>query len=814
MGNSHSEKKPEAGSPLLRSPYQDSSHTHVTGESEFIDDRPRMGNELEVQLILSPVPHGRIDSLPSDEELKKIPGVSHVFRAKDFPHLMWGTIFQDQPLLADTVVRFAGEPLLILAGPDRALLQAAVAPILKRIKITPLPSIQSIAEARAQNSFIADGKSLKRGDAEAALKTAPFRKTGKVVLKGADHFYLESQASITYPLEDGQLEVHSSSQHPTEVQHVVAHSLGLPSSDVTSIMKRMGGGFGGKESQAAHFAALGAIVAWKSKQPARLVLTKDEDMISTGKRNPFEIEFDVGFTAKGEILGLKAELYSDGGAYADLSTSILERALLHCDNAYYIPNIHVTGRVCRTHHHPHTAFRGFGGPKGVALIESVIEEIAHTLKIDSLSVRKINLYAPGKEITHYGQQVENNVLPELVEKLEQTSQYRKRRKEILEKNRNTLEDPLQDEILGLSLTPVKFGISFTTRFLNQANATVLIHRDGTFQITTGATEMGQGVHSRIRALVADTFGVSTERIRVMPTRTDKNPNTSPTAASSGTDLNGAAAVIAAEKIRGRLEQMAVFLLKISREKWPSKVAPLNTADEIVITDQRPKEEVIFQDEWVFLKSAPENRISFSALVNETYLSRVSLSDTGYFKTPNLDFNKVTGQGRAFLYYTQGAAVTEVSLSRVTGEVKVLRTDILMDLGKPILEDLDRGQITGAFVQGMGWMTTENLFYSRDGLLLSHSPSTYKIPSIQDTPRDFRVDLFPNEGNTVNVARTKAVGEPPLLLSLSVWTAIQDALCSLPEFSAGTYPRLPVPATQEIILRAMSGLAPVEWTRLP
>lgn len=791
-------------------------HTHVTGESEFIDDRPLQKGELFIEVIYSPIAHGKISELPSKEELKKLPGVFDAFNGHDFYHNVWGTIYQDQPLLATDIVQFAGEPILLLVGEDPITLRKSAKSV--KIKITPLPALLSIDAARNANSFIADEKELKRGECDHHLKSAPFQKSGTVILAGADHFYLESQASVAYPGENDEIEIHSSSQHPTEVQHVISHALGLPSHTVTSIVKRMGGGFGGKESQSSHFAAFSALVAHQTKRPARLILTKDDDMIMTGKRNPFQIDFKVGFNREGKILALKANLFSDGGAYADLSTSILERALLHCDNAYYIPHIHVKGRVCKTHTHPHTAFRGFGGPKGVAMIESIIEEIAHTLKKDALEIRKINLYNKNKieeNTTHYGQIFENNILAELIDTLESSSDYQIRRAEILKSNLKNIKEFQKTKsphltLRGLSLTPVKFGISFTTRFLNQASALLLIHRDGSLQVTTGATEMGQGVHARIQKLLSDDLGIDISDIRISSTRTDKNPNTSPTAASSGTDLNGAAALNASKKIKQRLTQMALFLFSKSKEQYPSKTAPLNTQNEIQIhpyveiTKEHPDyhhyQDIHFENGFVFSKSNPLHKIAFKDLINETYLSRVSLIETGFYKIPNLDFNKVTGKGNAFLYFTEGAAVTETSIQLLTGEAKVCRTDILMDVGKPVLEELDIGQITGAYVQGMGWMTTENLFY-KNGFLQSHSPSTYKIPSIQDTPRIFNVACFKNEENHANIVKTKAVGEPPLLLALSVWTSLSNALCSLTEYE-NQYPRLPVPATQEVLLKSM------------
>ncbi|MBU6376452.1 MAG: molybdopterin-dependent oxidoreductase [Bdellovibrionales bacterium] len=804
----------------------DSAHTHVTGESEFIDDRPRAANELDVDLVYSPHARARIKKIRTEAALK-VPGVVGIFTAKDIHHNLWGTIFQDQPLLADQEVFYVGEVVAIVAAESREAASRGREAVV--VEYEPLPAILSIDEAKKHESYIGFPRSIKRGNPEEAFQSAPHRLEGQVVIRGADHFYLESQAAVVYPKEDGQLEVHSSSQHPTETQHVVAHGLGLPDRDVTCIVKRMGGGFGGKESQAAPIAAYAALVAHRLKRPARLVLTKDDDMVMTGKRNPFQNDYRVGFDSDGRILSLEADLFSDGGAYADLSTSIMERAMLHSDNAYFIPHMRVTGRVCRTHFHPHTAFRGFGGPKGVAMIERIIEEIAVALGKDSLDVRKINVYRAegGRDITHYGQKVENNQLPELFKKLEASCQYRSRRTEIEAHNSRAAKtgEPLR----GLSLTAVKFGISFTTRFLNQANALVIVHRDGTLQVGTGATEMGQGVNARIAEMVARELGIARHEVRMLPTSTDRNANTSPTAASSGTDLNGAAALLAVRRIKKRLSQVAVQLAAIDPKRWASKTAGLGTEEEILVknlssdlndpnegaewsTGMATYDGVEFSEGRVFYPGlGPSGSLSLAELVNEAYLNRISLSEYAHYRIPNLNFDKIQGKGNAFLYFTQGTACSEVSVDQQTGELKVLRTDILMDLGRPVNQALDISQVTGAFVQGMGWVSTEKLFYNSKGALLSHAPSTYKIPNIQDTPREFHVELLANEGNTVNVRGTKAVGEPPLLLALSVWTAAADAVRHSGE-AEEKLPRLEIPATQEECLRAMQPARFRRWDR--
>ena len=791
----------------------DYAHTHVTGESEFVDDRAKMHNELFVDVFYSTRAHAIIKNLDFTEVLK-FPKVVAVFTGHDVHHNLWGTIFKDQPILATDKVQFAGEPIALIVAETLEAAQRAKQKMI--IEYVDIDSVLTIEKAKSEKSFIGDRRKIERGDVNDAMKKAPHQLKGTISIQGHDHFYLESQVTIAYPLEDGQIEIHSSSQHPTETQHVVAHALGLADKDVVCQVKRMGGGFGGKESQSAPFAAMAALAAKKLKRPVRICLTKDDDMIMTGKRNPFENLYHVGFDEKGRILALDIELYSDGGAYADLSTSIMERAMLHSDSSYYVPHMKVTGQVCKTNHHPHTAFRGFGGPKGVATTEKIVEEIAHYLKIDALEVRKINLYSDkdNRNLTHYGQIVKNNCLEPLHTGLEIKCDYKHRREKIEKHNNEN-----HNSILGMSLTSVKFGISFTTRFLNQANALVIIHNDGTLQISTGATEMGQGVNARISQIVTSELGLPRDAARVMPTRTDKNANTSPTAASSGTDLNGAAALLAVRKIKKRLSELALRLLDVPKEKWASKTAGLGTQEEIVLNTPNldvndPNEgsdwqsgkatyfDIQFEDGWVFHPEHLDKKIEFKYLVLEAYLNRISLSDYSFYRIPGIEFNKLTGQGDAFLYFTQGTACTEVSLNKNTGEVKVLRTDILMDLGRPVNHDLDIGQVSGAYIQGLGWVTTENLFYNDQGYLLSHAPSTYKIPNVQDTPRIFNVDLFNNDENFMNIRGTKAAGEPPLLLGISAWTAINNALTYLPRYKS-TFPVIKIPATSERILRAIS-----------
>ena len=786
----------------------DSAHNHVTGRSEYVDDRATQKNELFADVIFSTKANAKIKKIDFSKALEE-KNIVAGFTGNDFHYNLWGTIFKDQPVLASEHAQYAGEPIAVLVG--KKLVDVQYAKELVEVEYDELDAIMSIDEAIENKSFIGDRRSIKRGDYSSAINESKHKISGELRIKGADHFYLESQCTIAYPIEDDQIEIHSSSQHPTETQHVVSHSLGLPSNNVVCIVKRMGGGFGGKESQAAPFAAMAALCAQKLNSPVRIALTKDDDMIMTGKRNPFQNKYVVGFSDEGVIEALKVELYSDAGAYADLSTAIMERAMLHCDNAYYIENMDISGQVCKTNYHSHTAFRGFGGPKGVATIERIIEEIAHHLGKDPLEIRKKNIYQiEDKNITHYGQKVTNNCLPTLFEKLEASSDYKNRRLEIEKFNKKN-----DHFIKGMSLTAVKFGISFTTRFLNQANAMVIIHLDGTLQVSTGATEMGQGVNARIGQLVATELGLDRSSVRLMPTRTDKNANTSPTAASTGTDLNGAAALLAVRKIKYRLSQIAAKLLELPKNQWARNTAGLGTAPELDVVPMDAENDpnkgadwksgsatyfdIVFESNSVFHKDNPSEKIEFSEVVQEAYHNRVSLSDYAHYKIPGIEFNKITGEGNAFLYYTQGVALSEVTINKDTGELKVDSTEILMDLGRPINLDLDLGQVSGAFIQGMGWCTTENLVYNDQGLLLSHAPSTYKIPNIQDTPRNYKIDFIENEKNYMNVRGTKAVGEPPLLLGISVWAAAQNALTYLKDYRK-SYPRVNIPATTENLLR--------------
>jgi xanthine dehydrogenase large subunit len=767
-----------------KSVHHDSAVGHVTGASIFIDDRPKHKNEVYVGVVGSPICAGSITKI-DDSAVLKMDGVYGVYTAKDIPHNKWGTIVPEQPILAFEKIGYIDEPVCLIACRDEETFNA-VKKFLK-FEVKEEKPILTIDDAIDKNSMLCVANPFVRGDIEGALKNAKHLLKGAFECGGQEHFYMESQATIVYPLENGQLEVHSSSQHPTETQHVVAHTLNIDFSQVVCVVKRMGGGFGGKESQAAHFAAMAGLVAYKLNRPARLALTKDDDMMMTGKRHPFKNFYEVGFDDQGLITALKVIIYANGGAYVDLTPSILDRAMFHADGCYYLENCYIEGKAVRTNQHSNTAFRGFGGPQGNMTIESIIEDMANYLKVDAFKIRSLNLYGINdRNVTPYNQEVEHNVLPELFAKLEKSSEYQKRREDVAAFNKEN-----NGKLRGLSMTGAKFGIAFTTKFLNQGNALVNVHLDGTIQVSTGATEMGQGVNTKMQQIAATCFGIPHSAVVLMPTSTEKNHNTSPTAASSGADINGGAVLKACEGILQTLRW--VFKEHHSGIVYDG-IKSMPPVDPNVDLNH-----IEFVDGKIIDKKTNVS-LDFRDILKIAYLNQFSLAGYAFYKTPDLGFDKSTHQGRAFNYFTNGAAVSEVEVDEYTGELKVLRTDILMDLGRPINPGIDIGQVSGAFVQGMGWVTTENLFYHESGKLLSHSPTTYKIPNIQDIPRVFNIELLENHTNTRNVMRSKAVGEPPLLLGSSVWTAVKNALSYR---SNNILPHITSPATNEVILMELN-----------
>jgi xanthine dehydrogenase large subunit len=780
--------EPAAGAVGKPVPHE-SARGHVTGTAHYIDDLPRLPGELIVDFVGSHFAHAEILRVDISGVAKVSGAVA--FTCKDIEGTnLFGPIIKDEVFLAEHHAHFLGEPIVVVAAPTRELLQAAKKAVV--IELKELPPVLSIGEAREKKLFIDKPIRMEQGDVEKALAEAEMRLTGEFFTAGQEQFYLESQAAFAIPGEGRELVVHSSTQNTTEVQKVVAEVLGLKHSDVVCICKRMGGGFGGKETQAVMPALMAGIVAHKTRRPARCQFSKDADMMVTGKRHPMKSYFEVGFSSQGRITALKIDYFADGGCTADLSTSIISRTLFHTDNCYDIANLRATGTICKTNYPSNTAFRGFGGPQGVAAIENVIETVAQYLKKDAYEVRLKNLYRGEGRVTHYGQPVKNNVLPELFAQLYQSSDYEQRRKAVDECNR-AAGSRLPEKIKGLALTGVKFGISFTTKFLNQGNALVNVYTDGTVQVSTGGTEMGQGLYTKIQQIVADELGVRFEDVRVMPTSSEKSNNTAPTAASAGTDLNGNAAAVACRKIRERLAEFAARLFGCAVE------------------------DVVFRNGLVALnpsKHHSEKSMSFAELTQKAWRERLSMGERGFYATPGIDFDYATGKGSPFYYFTNGACVAEVSIDRYTGALAIERLDVLMDIGKSINPGIDRGQLIGGLVQGIGWVTAEELRYGSKGELLSHSPTTYKIPAITDIPDDLRLEFFDNQLHDFNIRSSKAVAEPPLMLGMAVFCAVKNALSYL---APGERINLNLPATNEEVLMRMDALqksvssAPVRTT---
>lgn len=755
----------------------ESAHLHVSGKASYIDDLPEWEGTLHAALGLSTCAHGRIKKLDLTAVLAA-EGVRDVLLATDIAHENnCGPILHDDPIIADDVISFYGQVIFAVVADSYS--QARAAARLAVVEYEVQAPILTIQDAIAAESWVLPPVELSRGDAAEKLSTAPYRLQGTSKVGGQEHFYLEGQISYAYPKEDQTLHLLCSTQHPTEMQHLVAHALGYRAHQVSVETRRMGGGFGGKESQSAQWACIASLLAVKTGKPVKLRLDRDDDMVASGKRHGFAYEWDVGFDQQGRILGLSVQLASNCGFSADLSGPVNDRAICHIDNAYYLDAVAIRSLRCKTNTVSNTAFRGFGGPQGMFPIEYIVDDIAYALNLDPLDVRLINFY--GKEAprnsTHYGTIITDNVISELVDELARTSDYRQRREAIQQFN---MSSPTIKR--GLAITPVKFGISFNATLYNQAGALVHVYSDGTILVNHGGTEMGQGLYSKIRQIVAHEFGVPLTDIRFSATDTSKVPNTSATAASSGTDLNGKAAQAACITIRTRL---AIF------------------ASELANTDM---DDVSFCDGNVF---AADKVWTFAELTALAYQSRIQLWDSGFYKTPDIHWDPALRFGRPFYYFAYGAAVTEVAIDTLTGESKVLRADILHDVGSSINPAIDIGQIEGGFIQGMGWLTSEELYWMsngpRQGHLFTHAPSTYKIPTGADVPAVFNVSLFNNQNAEPTIHRSKAVGEPPFMLALSVFSALRDAVAAAVETDGhrlATKPALDAPATPEAILRAI------------
>ncbi len=763
-----------AGSCELSPPHE-SAHKHVSGRALYVDDAVPLGQCLEVWPVCSPHAHAKI--LRRDvSRVRVMPGVKAVLLAEDIPGLNdTGTVRRDEPLLAIDEVRYHGQLVALVVGEGQDWCRRAAEAL--QIGYEPLSAILSIADAIAANSFHTEPNYIRRGDVNRAIDEAPLRSEGTFLLGGQDHFYLETQVAYAKPGEDGSMFIESSTQHPSEIQHIVGRLLGVPSNQVVVEAPRMGGGFGGKETQGAINAGLAALAAFHTGRPVRVRWNRDQDMIITGKRHPFLASFEVGFNQRGQILALRVAMVSDGGWSLDLSTAVTDRSLFHLDNAYYLPNVEFSGRVAKTNVASNTAFRGFGGPQGMLVVEEIIDRIARRLELPPEVVRERNLYhgSGDTNTTPYAQEIGDNRIQRIWRELFTSSDFATRRKDIAGWNRNQTS-----RRRGLAITPVKFGISFTATQFNQAGALVLIYQDGSVQVNHGGTEMGQGIHTNIQIIAARELGLTTDRVRVMSTRTDKVPNTSATAASSGTDLNGAAVRNACRELIQRLQPIATQLLS-------QKVG-------------HPVEQVFFRENKAIAGPDESVFLDFVQVVAKAYFARVSLAATGYYRTPGISWNRALGKGRPFHYYAVGAAVSEVEVDSRTGAFELLRTDILHDVGTSINAGINRGQVEGGFIQGLGWLTTEELVWDKDGCLLTHSPDTYKIPAIGDIPKDFRVAFLTDAEQAGNIYGSKAVGEPPLMLAISVREAIRDAIAA---FGSGNDPvLLKSPATGEAIFMAI------------
>ncbi|HQC94319.1 MAG TPA: xanthine dehydrogenase molybdopterin binding subunit [Aquabacterium sp.] len=751
----------------------ESAHLHVAGAAPYIDDLPELAGTLHAALGLSPVAYGTLRGIDL-ATLRAQPGVVAVFGAGDIPGANdCGPIVHDDPILAADTVRYVGQPVFAVVATSRDAARRAAALAKQVLQIDPLPAVLTALEAHAQQQYVVPPMHLARGDAEAALAAAPHRLQGTFSLGGQEQFYLEGQISYALPQEGGGLLIHCSTQHPSEMQQVVAHALALPAHAVQVQCRRMGGGFGGKESQSALFACVAALAARALQRPVKLRPDRDDDMLVTGRRHGFEFAYDVGHDDSGKVLGVSVDMVANAGHSADLSPPVLTRALCHFDNAYWLPAVAMHGFCARTNTQSNTAFRGFGGPQGALAIEVILDRIARRLGADPLAVRRANFYGTtSHNVTPYGQVVEDNIIDPLVAQLAGRCAYADRRAASAAFNATS---PVLKK--GLALTPVKFGISFNVAHFNQAGALVHVYADGSVLVNHGGTEMGQGLNTKVAQVVAHELGIGFGRVRVTATDTQKVANTSATAASTGSDLNGKAAQDAARQVRERLAAL-----------WAAQVGVAAGA-------------VQFANGQV---TAGDHRIAFDTLVVQAYTARVQLWSDGFYATPGLHWDRATLQGRPFFYFAYGAACAEVVVDTLTGEHKLLRADILHDVGRSLNPAIDIGQVEGAFIQGMGWLTMEELrWHPQTGQLLTHAPSTYKIPTADDCPPQLHVQLYDADNPADTIHRSKAVGEPPLLLPFSVFLAITDAISA-----AGGHrrdPPLRAPATPEAVLDALDAV---------
>lgn len=752
----------------------DSALKHVTGQALYIDDIAEPPGTLHAALVLSPIASGRLRRLDLSPAASS-PGVVAVFGAGDIPgrNNIAGP-GKEEPLFAEDKVEHAGQPLAMVVAHSLDTARAAA----ERVKpdIEPTEAILDVQTALAKQAYVQAPSTILRGDPAAALKTAPHTLSAEFSVGGQEHFYLEGQIAFALPGEDGDLVVHSSTQHPTEVQHVCAQVLGCEYNRITTMVRRLGGGFGGKESNASWVAAAAALAAAKTGKPVKLRLPREIDIIATGKRHGFDYRYTVGFDGEGRVLALDAVLAADAGWSLDMTPGVVARALTHIDNAYWLPHVRAVGYSCRTNKQSNTAFRGFGGPQGVLVMEDAIDRIAHRLGRDANEVRALNFYGAGGEggdETPYGQKIEENHLPRCWAEVKQLGEWERRRAEVdaFNKANSVLKR-------GLGLFPLKFGISFNLPHLNQAGALVHVYTDGSIRLNHGGTEMGQGLFIKVAQVVAEVFKVDIDRIRPSATSTAEVPNTSPTAASTGSDLNGWAAWDAANTLKQRMVAFAAEHFGVA-------------ADDIEFADGNVR----------IAKPGSNQVMSFGEMAKLCYMGRVPLSSTGYYKTPKIHWDGAAMRGHPFFYFSFGAAMAEVAVDTLTGESRVLRADLVQDCGASLNPAIDLGQIEGAFVQGQGWLTCEELWWDKQGRLRTIGPSTYKIPGSRDVPAVFNVRMLENApSREATIFRSKAVGEPPLLLATAVWTALKDAIGAVGDHRQAV--RLDTPATPERVLAAI------------
>jgi xanthine dehydrogenase large subunit len=749
----------------------ESAAAQIAGAATYIDDIAEVRGTLYAAPVLSKVAHGKLLGVDTQAALA-LPGVHAVLLAADVPGSKVLAAFAgDEPVFAQDSVQHVGQVIGLVVADSVMLARRAARLVVPEIE--PLPAILDVRAARTAQSFVLPPVTVRRGDAAHAMTSAPHTLQGTLEVGGQEHFYLEGQVAYALPQEQNQWLIHSSTQHPGEVQHWVAHALGLDNHAVTVQCRRMGGGFGGKETQAGHLAVWAALAAHKTKRPVKLRLDRDDDFLITGKRHPFSYDYRVGFDNSGRLCGLQLQMLAHCGFSADLSGPVADRAIFHADNAYFLQDVEITSYRCKLNTQSHTAFRGFGGPQGMIVTEAILGDIARHLGLDPLDVRQRNLYsdeASGtqRNTTHYGMQVEGNILQPLIAQLAETARYQQRREAIASWNQNNAVIKR-----GIALTPVKFGISFTATLFNQAGALVHVYLDGSVTVNHGGTEMGQGLHTKVAQIVADELGVPLHRVQVSASDTSKVPNASATAASAGTDLNGRAAQFAARHVRDNLAAFVCGLDGVG-------AGAVQFAAGQVIT--------------------PKATRSFNAVVALAYANRIQLWSDGFYRTPKIHYDKTTLTGRPFYYFAYGAACTEVAIDTLTGESRVLRVDILHDVGRAINPAIDIGQIEGGFVQGMGWLTSEELVWNDQGLLTTHAPSTYKIPTAGDVPTHFKVDLWPEPNPEDNVFGSKAVGEPPFMLAISVFEALREAVAQAR--GRGQAVQLNAPATAERVLWAL------------